>query len=126
MCKTNIIIFRTKQENQGKHFIVNNSLSKITGDTLQTPLVKNPKHTLEARAGQRVQTRKVNVIGILKFCSRSLTLWLAWDTSTGVTVRERKVFKVCNIHRSFSVTNFRIRTGKLMCVLLWFGEAVHR
>jgi len=51
MRKSNIIIFRTKQENQGKHFIVNNSLSNITGDTLQTPLVKKPKHTLEARAG---------------------------------------------------------------------------
>ena len=126
MCKTNLIIFRTKQENQGKHFIINNSLSNRTGDTLQTPLVKKTKHTLEARAGQRVQTRKVNVIGILKLCSRSLTLRLARDTSTGVTVRENEVFKVCNIHRSYSVANFRIRSGKLVCALLWFGEAVHR
>ena len=88
--------------------------------------METPKHTLEARAGQQGQTRKVNVFGILNLCSRSLTLRLARDTSTGVTVRESDVFKVCNIHRSFLVTNFRIRSGKLVCAQLWFGEAVHR
>ena len=116
----------TYHATQGKFKSSITAYFQITGDSQNAPLVEIPKHTLEARAGQRVQTRKVNVIGILNLCSRSLTLRLARDTSTGVTVRESEVFKVCNIHRSFSVTNFRIRSGKLVCALLWFGEAVHR
>ena len=116
----------TYQATQGKFKIVNNSLFSNNWRYSKHTLVETPKHTLEARAGQRVQTRKVNVIGILELCSRSLTLRLARDTSTGVTVSESEVFKVCNIHRSFSVTNFRMRSGKLVCALLWFGEAVHR
>ena len=67
----------TYQATQGKFQIVNNwRYSKHT-------LVETPKHTLEARAGQRVQTRKVNVIGILKLCSRSLTLRLAREKVLG-------------------------------------------
>jgi len=116
----------TYKASHGKFTSSITAYSQITGDSQNTPLVETPNILLKARASQRVQTRKVNVIGILNLCSRSLTLRLARDTSTGVTVRESEVFKVCNIHRSFSVTNFRIRSGKLVCALLWFGEAVHR
>ena len=116
----------TYQATQEKFQIVNNSLFSNNWRYSKHTLVETPKHTLETRAGQQVQTRKVTVIEILKLCSHSLTLRLAQDTSTGVTVRERKVFNVCIINRSFSVTNFRIRTGKLVCELLWFGKAVHR
>ena len=77
----------TYQATQGKFKSSITAYCQITGDSQNTPLVETPKHTLEARAGQRVQTCKVNVIGILNLCSRSLTLQLARDTSTGVTVR---------------------------------------
>ena len=83
----------TYQATQGKSQIVNNSLFSNNWRYSKHTLVETPKHTLEARAGQRVQTRKVNVIGILKLCSRSLTLRLARDISTGVAVRESEVFK---------------------------------
>ena len=56
----------TYQATQGKFQIVNNSLFSNNWRYSKHTLVETPKHTLEARAGQRVQTRKVNVIGILK------------------------------------------------------------